>query len=85
MQQWAELWLYPVYLMLHAGSATGTHAGGAKSAFLASFRISPLNFPLEGMWQHDPRAVGVDLHHTDNCACAPSVHSECEVAALCLP
>lgn len=25
LRQWAELWLYPVCLMLHAGFATGEH------------------------------------------------------------
>lgn len=60
------------------------YAGEAKDAFLASLRISHLHFPLEGMWQLDHGAIGVDLHHAGNCACASSVLVRifCEVAAV---
>lgn len=61
------------------------YAGEANDYFLASLRLFSLNFLLEDIWQVDHRAGGVDLHHTDNCACVSSVHSECELAALCLP
>lgn len=83
VQQWAELRLHPVCLMLHAAFATGEHVQEKqKMLFLLLLEF----LLLTPHWKACCNLITGRLVwiYTDNCTYVSSVHSEYEVAALCL-